>query len=145
MKIEVDTVRFGRIEVSQENIVLFPKGLIGFEHLKRYVLLDSQKGPSIQWLQAVDDPGIAFLVSDPKTFLPHFEVSPARTDCNQGHTARRALGPPKMLTLLHVDREKNLLHIHVQAPLLLDPVSRMGVQVVTDAETPSVSIPLKAT
>jgi hypothetical protein len=43
-----------------------------------------------------------------------------------------------------VDRAKGLLHIHVQAPLLLDPVSRKGVQVVTDAEGSTVTVPLKS-
>ena len=145
MMIEVDTVRFGKIEVSQENILLFPKGLIGFEHLKRYVLLDSQKGPSIQWLQAVDDPAVAFLVSDPKTFLPHFEIAVSGTTCRQGSAEKNALDSMKMLTLLHIDRQKQLLHLHVQAPLLVDPGSRKGIQVVTDADTPTVSIPLSRT
>ena len=75
MKTEVETTRFGRIEVSSEEVIFFPQGLIGFEMLKHFVLLDSRKGGAIQWLQAVDDPGLAFLVSDPRRFIPSFVLN----------------------------------------------------------------------
>ena len=144
MNVEVITSRFGRIEVPEERIFTFPRGLIGLEHLKRYARLDSQKGPAVQWLQAVDDPETAFLVSDPTTYLPSFELKIPEAD---GSTALREGPDPKRLetlTILSLDRAARCLHIHVQAPLLLDPLTRKGVQVITDAEPPTVTIPLKS-
>jgi flagellar assembly factor FliW len=143
MNVEIVTSRFGTIEVPPERIFFFPRGLIGFEHLKKYARLDSPKGPSVQWLQALDDPETAFLVSEPKTYLPTFELKIWDSDASQALRDGLDLDKLETLAILHVDRTQNLLHIHVQAPLLLDPVSRKGVQVITDAEQSTVTIPLE--
>lgn len=144
MNVEVVTSRFGTIQVAPERIFFFPRGLIGFEHLKRYARLDSKKGRVIQWLQALEDPETAFLVSEPRTYLPSFELKIGKSDASQALV--EGVDPEKLetLTILHVDRAQNLLHIHVQAPLLLDPVSRRGVQVLTDAASPTVTVPLQS-
>ncbi|MBF0344091.1 MAG: flagellar assembly protein FliW [Nitrospirae bacterium] len=55
--------RFGEIEVEDDKIISFPRGLTGFEALKRYCLLDTDK--AVKWLQAIDAPEIAFSLVDP--------------------------------------------------------------------------------
>jgi len=144
MKVEMDTTRFGRIKVDPENILLFPQGLIGFEHLKRYTLVDSKKGASLQWLQSLDDPAIAFLVCNPKTFLPLLDLTLPEPGSSPPQVNHVDVERVIILTILYVDREKGLVRINVQAPLLLDPASGKGVQVITDAQEPTVSIPLKS-
>jgi flagellar assembly factor FliW len=144
MTVEVVTSRFGTIEVPEDRIFSFPRGLIGFEHLKRYARIDSTKGPSVQWLQALDDPETAFLVSEPTTYIPSFELKIGKSDASPALSENLDLKSLETLTILHVDRENRSLHVHVQAPLLLDPATRKGVQVVTDAENATVTIPLKS-
>ena len=143
MTVEVLTSRFGRLEVPEERIFFFPRGLIGFEHLKRYARLDSTKGSVVQWLQAVDDPDTAFLVSEPSTYLPSFELKIPESDVSRSLNRPLDINRLETLTILHVDRENGTLHVHVQAPLLIDPSSRRGVQVITDIEHATVAVPLK--
>ena len=144
MTVQVVTSRFGTVEIPEERIFFFPRGLIGFEHLKRYARIDSAKGPSVQRLQAVDDPDTAFLVSDPTAYLPSFELQIRESDASPALSEGLDLKTLETLTILHVDRESQSLHVHVQAPLLLDPTTRKGVQVLTDAENATVPIPLKS-
>ncbi len=144
MSVEIETSRFGKIDVPEERIFSFPRGLIGLEHLKRYARLDSVKGDTVQWLQAVDDPETAFLVSEPKTYLPSFELKLWESHPTGASSSGPDLSELEILTILQVDRSTRSLHVHVQAPLLLDPVTRKGVQVITDSEHPTVQIPLKA-
>lgn len=139
--IEVETTRFGTVAVTEDQVWTFPQGLVGFEHLKRYVLLDSRKGASLQWLQALEDPSVAFLVCDPRVFLPAVEIRLPPESLPVETAAARRVEDLLVLTLLYVDRAERKLKINVQAPLLLDPVSRRGVQAVTDAPAPTVSLP----
>ena len=62
--ISFDTSRFGRLEVGKDKIIDFPTGLIGFPDIKRFILMD-YKDTSLKWLQAVDDPDVAFIVTPP--------------------------------------------------------------------------------
>lgn len=144
MMLEVQTSRFGKLEVPEDATFLFPKGLVGFEHLKRYILVDSQKGNTVQWLQSLEDPDVAFLVSAPETFVPGFQLRlPPQPEVGEGREGDRNRRL-RTLTLLHVDRAQGVLHVHVQSPLLLDPTTHRGVQVITDAPEPTIPVPLKS-
>lgn len=140
---EVATSRFGTVAVSEDQIWTFPQGLVGFEHLKRYVLLDSRKGASLQWLQALEDPSVAFLVCDPRVFLPSIEIRLPEKSLPLETAKGRRIEDLLILALLYVDRPEGKLKVNIQAPLVLDPASRKGVQAVTDAPAPTVSLPLQ--
>jgi flagellar assembly factor FliW len=143
MNVEISTTRFGEISVAADEIYFFPKGLIGFEKVKEYVMVDSSKGPAIQWMQSRKHPEIAFLVSDPKNFIPLFEIRfPERAGFPSAFEPKD-FNQWKTLTLLHIDREKNLLHVHIQAPILLEPVSRKGIQITTDLSNRTLPISSK--
>jgi|SRR5579885_2302361 flagellar assembly factor FliW len=73
----VTTDRFGEIEVSEEAVIRFPAGVIGFPRSVRYVLLDHDRHAPFQWMQSLDEPGLAFVVMDPARFKPDYRVEVA--------------------------------------------------------------------
>jgi len=143
MKSEVETTRFGRIEIDDDRVLHFPKGLIGLERLKRFALLDSTRGDSIQWLQSLDEPAMAFLVSEPKKTFPFIEITLPSPQQVQSLFDKTKLDELKLLTILHVNHEEKRLHVNIQAPLLINPLTQKGVQVITDSSCPTVALPLK--
>ena len=54
------TVRFGEIEIDESRIFEFVLPLIGFDVLKRFVILEPNKDTLFKWLQSVEDPALAF-------------------------------------------------------------------------------------
>jgi len=69
-----DTTRFGRLEVTEDRVISFVQGMPGFERLKRFILIDHDQEGVFKWLQAVDDPAVAFLLTDPTSFKPGYTV-----------------------------------------------------------------------
>ena len=68
----VQTKWFGEIEVSDEKIITFEKGIIGFEAWKKYTLVydaEKEEDVSIVWLQAVDEPTLALPIMKPEIVL----------------------------------------------------------------------------
>lgn len=64
----IETKAFGEVEITEDKIITFPGGIIGFPDLKRFTLLhDEEKGVSagIRWLQSLEEPGFAMTVMDP--------------------------------------------------------------------------------
>ena len=57
---KLNTVRFGEIEIEENRIFNFVMPIIGFDALKRFIILDPNKETLFKWLQSVDDPGLAF-------------------------------------------------------------------------------------
>jgi flagellar assembly factor FliW len=66
--------RFGEIEYQPENLLHFPEGLIGFENLRDFIVMPNEKEGPLFWIQSVDDPQIAFVMTDPSNFFPEYNV-----------------------------------------------------------------------
>jgi flagellar assembly factor FliW len=71
---EIQTSRFGRLEVDDERIMTFPKGLLGFPDRTRFALIQTSEENYFFWLQCVDDAALAFVITDPTTFFKDYEV-----------------------------------------------------------------------
>ena len=71
---EIETSRFGRMEVNDERIITFERGLLGFPDLTRYALIQAGEDNYFFWLQSVDEPNLAFVVTDPTIFFKEYQV-----------------------------------------------------------------------
>ncbi len=70
----VKTSRFGDLEVEKSDLMHFKDGILGFESLKKFFIVDPGDQTLILWLQSSDDPNIAFPVLEPKIFLPGHSI-----------------------------------------------------------------------
>ena len=71
---EIQTTRFGRMEVNEERIITFPRGLLGFPSHTRYALIQTGEENYFFWLQSVDEASLAFVVTDPTIFFKDYQV-----------------------------------------------------------------------
>ena len=79
---EIETTRFGRLSVEDERIITFPNGLLGFPDHTRFALIQTGEENYFFWLQAVDEPNLAFVVTDPSIFFKDYHV-PVRDETRQ--------------------------------------------------------------
>ena len=71
---EIQTTRFGTISVDDERVITFPRGLLGFPDHARFALIQTGEENYFFWLQCVDEPNLAFVVTDPSIFFKEYEV-----------------------------------------------------------------------
>ena len=57
---KIKTLRFGEIEIEDSRIFDFALPIIGFNELKKFVILDLNKDKFFKWLQSVEDQSLAF-------------------------------------------------------------------------------------
>lgn len=65
---KIDTERFGEIEVDENLIFNFIEPILGYEYLKKYILVDHMPESPFKWLQSAEDPAVAFPVTSPGYF-----------------------------------------------------------------------------
>ena len=73
---KIETKIFGEIEISEDKIVTFQDGIIGFPEMKRFALLHDEErgaGAGIRFLQSLDEPGFAMPVMDPLVVKPDYD------------------------------------------------------------------------
>jgi flagellar assembly factor FliW len=125
----LDTTRFGKIEQTPSEFLIFPEGLIGFEELKLWTILIDHR---LSWLQSVENPQIALPVASPFDFVPDYRIRVAREDWEAiSLTARE-----KPLVLTVVNHIQTQWTINLHAPILINPNHRLGMQIVTLDEQP---------
>src|SRR3989442_9297008 len=79
---EIQSSRFGRMTVDDQRVMTFPHGLLGFPNHTRFALIQTGSENYFFWLQSVDDPNLAFVVTDPTTFFKDYDV-PVREEMAQ--------------------------------------------------------------
>ncbi|MGA2453828.1 MAG: flagellar assembly protein FliW [Solirubrobacteraceae bacterium] len=79
MSVTFQSIRFGAVEIQEQDVIEFPFGLIGLGGL-RYTLLDRNPGTGFLWLHAVDEPALALPVISPHQFFSTFSLEIAPED-----------------------------------------------------------------
>lgn len=57
---KINTTRFGEIDVAEERVFNFVLPIIGFNDIKKFVIVDVNKESFFKWLQSVENPELAF-------------------------------------------------------------------------------------
>ncbi len=135
--VSVNTLAQGTISVPETDLITFAQPLVGFDHLKRFVLLPSSthsKGP-LWWLQSVEEVQVTFCLLDVfATGLdPDFELAPADIkDLGAADAAELAV-----YTMVVLDHDPAKIRTNLRAPILLCRATGKAKQVVfTDSALP---------
>ena len=122
--------RFGKISYEEAEVIRFPQGLIGFPDMSRFFLYTQEEVAPLAWLHSLDDTNLAFLVVDPFTFFPEYEVRvklPA--------TLRRQMGESgdlRVLSIVTINAEFARSTVNLLGPLVINARTRNGWQVILE-------------
>lgn len=110
-----------------QTTIYMPIGLLGFEHVKRYVLLSHPDEAPFLWLQMLDDPSLAFLCVSPLHVSPDYQpdISPADVEALQLTKPDDAL--IVSIVTLHPSGQPT---VNLKGPVIINRHTLIGKQVV---------------
>lgn len=123
---EVQTTRFGLVEIAEDRVICFPKGLLGFPGKERFCLLQPGDDALFFWLQSLDEPELAFVVTDPTLFYQEYSV-PIRRE-QMAELGLEKLEDAQVFVI--VNKVGQELTGNLQGPLVVNTLSREGEQLV---------------
>jgi flagellar assembly factor FliW len=68
-----NTSRFGEVAVTADRVLHFVSPILGFEGLKNFAILDHEEESPFKWLQSMEDPNLAFVITNPTIFGIEYE------------------------------------------------------------------------
>lgn len=139
----VNTRIFGEIDIEEEKIITFEKGIIGFPDMKKFTLLhDEDEGVNagIRYLQSLDEPAFAMPVMDPLVVVPDY--NPEVED-----ELLKPLGEIKddslfVLVTVSVPKEIEKMTVNLQAPLIFNADERKAVQIIVEGSEYKIKFPI---
>jgi len=124
--VKVATKAYGIIDIDERQRITFPQGLLGFESLKDYVLLDAERQPFF-WLQSLDNEQVAFVLINPFIFRPDYEA-----DIDNEELKTIGISDPGMALIFSIVTisEASPMTANLQGPLVINRDTRCGLQAV---------------
>ena len=122
----VNTSRFGPVEVAEDRVIEFTRGLLGFPEHRRYVLIQPNDEGFFFWLQSVDSADLAFVVTDPALFVSDYRVPIKAEQMKQMELER--IEDAQVLVI--VNKRGTSLTGNLQGPLVVHTKKRTGEQLV---------------
>ena len=131
--------RFGDIEYNPEHLLIFPVGMIGLPDLRRFIVMPNRKEGPLFWIQSVDDPEMAFVLTDPTNFFPdyavNFEAAERRLlEIDEGDECY----PLAVVTVLS---DLNIT-LNLSAPILFAPKTNRALQIILEDSPYGTKTPL---
>lgn len=127
-----ETTRFGAIEVSSEEIYIFPDGPLGFPECTRFTFIDEEHTVPFRMLQSLDNPALAFVIVDPQAVRPDYTFQVSKDDLAQV----KATDPAGLSVYAIVTMAKELkdVTVNLQGPLVVNAEKRLGHQFVLNTD-----------
>jgi flagellar assembly factor FliW len=126
--VKVKTTRFGELEVNPNDIVTFAEGLLGFENLKKYFVVDPGDSTLILWLQSTEDEKVAFPIIEPKIFKPDYIAKLLPADLNG--LELESLQTAKLYSILTIPANVTEMSANLKAPVVINSIKKVGKQIV---------------
>src|SRR5690606_30972814 len=126
--VKVKTTRFGELEVNSDDIVTFAEGLLGFENLKKYFVVDPGDSTLILWLQSTEDEKVAFPIIEPKIFKPDYIAKLLPADLNGLELDN--LQSSKLYSILTIPVNVTETSANLKAPIVINSAKKIGKQIV---------------
>jgi flagellar assembly factor FliW len=130
----VKTKLFGEIELSDDKIITFPNGIMGFVDYKKYTLLydinDDKEKFSISWLQSLDEANFALPVVNPYYVKPDYnpvvedEILKSLGEANDENLL--------ILLSLTVPSDITKMTANLKAPFIINYETKKGIQIIVE-------------
>lgn len=131
--------RFGEIEYDPSSVLNFPEGLIGFEELRDFVVMPNEKEGPLFWIQSIDDPQVALVLTDPTNFFLDYSVAPEEGESQKINLKDDEQFFSLVVVTVHPDRQ---ITLNLAAPILFAPQSNKAIQVILDNSGYDIQTPL---
>jgi flagellar assembly factor FliW len=122
----VNTTRFGMVDIDESRVITFPTGLLGFSTFRRFALLQPDDEGIFFWLQSLDAPDLAFVVTDPSLWVEDYEATIRREQMDE--LQLDSIDGAQVFVI--VNKYDNALTANLQGPLVINLKNHTAMQLV---------------
>jgi flagellar assembly factor FliW len=122
----IETTRFGPVDIDESRLIEIPAGLLGFSSYKNFSLLQPDDNGVFFWLQSVETPDLAFVVTDPALWVPDYQATIRKEQMEE--LGLTETGDAQVLVI--VNKREQSLTANLQGPIIINSANRRGMQLV---------------
>ena len=134
---KINTSKFGEVDIEENLIFDFIEPILGYEELKKYVLIDYDNTSPIKWLQSIEMMEIAFPVTIPALFDIQYVFTVPEEDAKK--LGLNGIENLLSLNIINMPQGKpQESTVNLLAPLVINMTNRKAIQMILPNEEYSV-------
>lgn len=127
----INTTHFGGIKVDESKIIeMRGGGILGFEHLRKYMLNVPDDDSPFWWLQSIEDKSVAFFVLNP--FITKVDYEPVISDNDTDILEIDDEKDVMLLAIININRETLSVYVNLKAPIVINTKKMTAKQVILE-------------
>ena len=125
----MDLSHFGAVKHDWHMQLHIPAGLLGFPEIKEYLIMDPEPALPVKWLQARAELPLAFVITDPLSLLPDYQVELTSLDLMD--VGAHATTDLFLVAIVTLPRETTAYPtVNLQGPVLINRANGWAKQLV---------------
>lgn len=122
----IESKFFGNIEINEKQIIRFDHGIPGFEHEKKFVILDIEGKEDLKCLQSLEDKEVCLLMMLPWSCFKDYEIDVSDKEIEElGILSHEEVAVYCVLTVREDKITANLV-----APIIINVLKNLGKQII---------------
>lgn len=127
---KLETTRFGVIDLDEQLIIDMKGPILGFERLRRYILLKRDEKTPFNWFQSIDDGSVAFIVMNPQAIKPDYEPEIEDFDVELLEIERAE--DVVLMSIITIRSNPTQVSANLRAPIVINSRKRLAKQIVLE-------------
>ncbi|MGI6488883.1 MAG: flagellar assembly protein FliW [Syntrophomonadaceae bacterium] len=119
----------GEIDIDDNQIIIFPEGIPGFEDEKQFVILPLEQESPFYYLHAVTNPDLCLLLSIPFVFFPDYQME-LPGSVLENLKVEEDTEELVVFVVLTVPEDFKKTTANLLAPVIINPAQKCGLQFV---------------
>lgn len=129
---KINTNYFGELEVDENEILEFEKGMLGFEELKKFVIIKDSE-IFIEWLQSIEDT-TSFAIMDPFVADNNYSFELPEKIMKQLDIIDKE--DVMIRTVVIIPEDITKIRTNLQAPIIINTKQKKATQIILDDSYP---------
>jgi len=137
---QIDTIRFGLVDIDETKLIMFDGGIPGLEEYREYALLQFEESYPIIWLQSISDGGICLPVLDTFAVLTGYVFDIDDLDVKE----LKLSGPEELhvVSVLVIPDDIQRMTVNLAAPIIINTVTGKAKQIMLAGSEYNVRAPV---
>ncbi|MBU3098603.1 MULTISPECIES: flagellar assembly protein FliW [Clostridium] len=137
---ELITKYHGVREYEAEDVIMFKKGLPGFENLKKFIILPIEKNEVFSILHSIENMNVGLVLISPFDIIKDYEFKIPDNYILE----LQIMKPEEVLVLTTVTLNSNIKNMttNLKAPIIINIKEKLGEQLILDNDKYKIKEPL---
>ena len=137
---ELVTKHHGVREYSDEDVIVFKKGLPGFEELKNFIIFPLESNEVFSILHSIENIEVGLVLVSPYAVIQDYEFKIPDSNVSE----LEIVSPEEVLVLTTVTLSSNIENMttNLKAPIIINIKEKLGEQLILDNDKYKIKEPL---